>query len=266
MLDAAQHDRIFAAVSHLPHLLAFALVDDAGAAGADSDIFFSFAASGFRDFTRIAASSPEMWRDIALANREALLAELDAYIAAKLEALTAAVDAEDADALLKMFSRARDAREHWIVTQEYYDENFSICTAKARARHGQAAGFQKHFQPRAAAVRAGDRHDRGASDLLDSDDTRVMLDALRALGVGVERHGDSDDYAISGVGGAFPVKHAELFLGNAGTAFRSLTAALRAVRRRISAVRRARACTSGRSAIWSMRCGNSVRADRLSGQ
>ncbi|HYP68059.1 MAG TPA: 3-phosphoshikimate 1-carboxyvinyltransferase [Thiobacillaceae bacterium] len=62
-------------------------------------------------------------------------------------------------------------------------------------------------------------------DLLDSDDTRVMLDALCALGAGVERRFDSGDYAISGVGGAFPVKHAELFLGNAGTAFRSLTAA-----------------------------------------
>ncbi|MEQ1661422.1 MAG: 3-phosphoshikimate 1-carboxyvinyltransferase [Thiobacillus sp.] len=61
--------------------------------------------------------------------------------------------------------------------------------------------------------------------LLDSDDTQVMLEALRALGVGVARVGDSDDYAITGVGGAFPVKQAELFLGNAGTAFRSLTAA-----------------------------------------
>jgi len=61
--------------------------------------------------------------------------------------------------------------------------------------------------------------------LLDSDDTRVMLDALRALGVGVARMSDSDDYEIAGVGGAFPVKQAELFLGNAGTAFRSLTVA-----------------------------------------
>ena len=116
MLDAAQHDRIFAAVSHLPHLAAFALVDDL-AQRADSDTFFRFAASGFRDFTRIAGSSPEMWRDIALANREAVLAELDAYLAA-LQALRQAVDAEDADALLKMFSRARDARENWIVTQD----------------------------------------------------------------------------------------------------------------------------------------------------
>ena len=115
-LDAVQHDRIFAAVSHLPHLAAFALVDEL-AQRADSDIFFRFAASGFRDFTRIAGSSPEMWRDIALANREAVLAELDAYLAA-LQALRQAVDAEDADALLKMFSRARDAREKWIVTQD----------------------------------------------------------------------------------------------------------------------------------------------------
>ncbi|MBI3431935.1 MAG: prephenate dehydrogenase/arogenate dehydrogenase family protein [Hydrogenophilales bacterium] len=115
-LDAAQHDRIFAAVSHLPHLAAFALVDDL-AQRADADTFFRFAASGFRDFTRIAGSSPEMWRDIALANREAVLTELDAYLAA-LQMLRQAVDAEDADALLKMFSRARNARENWIVTQD----------------------------------------------------------------------------------------------------------------------------------------------------
>ena len=111
-LDADLHDRVFAAVSHLPHLAAYALVDDL-AQRADSDTCFRFAASGFRDFTRIAGSSPEMWRDIALANREAVLAELDTYLAS-LQALRQAVDAEDADALLKMFSRARNARENWI--------------------------------------------------------------------------------------------------------------------------------------------------------
>ena len=115
-LDAAQHDRIFAAVSHLPHLAAFALVDDL-AQRPDGDTFFRFAASGFRDFTRIAGSSPEMWRDIALANREAVLAELDAYLAS-LQALRQAVDMQDADALLKIFSRARSARENWLKTQD----------------------------------------------------------------------------------------------------------------------------------------------------
>lgn len=115
-LDAALHDRIFAAVSHLPHLAAYALVDDL-AQRADGDTFFRFAASGFRDFTRIAGSSPEMWRDIALANREALLAELDAYLDA-LQTLRQAVSDEDAAALLQIFSRARAAREHWIKTQD----------------------------------------------------------------------------------------------------------------------------------------------------
>ncbi|MDO9221325.1 MAG: prephenate dehydrogenase/arogenate dehydrogenase family protein [Thiobacillus sp.] len=115
-LDAALHDRVFAAVSHLPHLAAFALVDEL-AQRADGDTFFRFAASGFRDFTRIAGSNPEMWRDIALANREAVLAELDAYLAA-LQALRSAVSAQDAEAMQAIFSRARAAREHWMKTQD----------------------------------------------------------------------------------------------------------------------------------------------------
>lgn len=115
-LDAAKHDRVFAAVSHLPHLAAFALVDEL-ARRQDGDTFFRFAASGFRDFTRIAGSSPEMWRDIALANRDALLAELDAYVAA-LQDLRGAVAASDAATLLAIFSRARSAREDWLDTQD----------------------------------------------------------------------------------------------------------------------------------------------------
>jgi prephenate dehydrogenase len=115
-LDADQHDRVFAAVSHLPHLAAFALVDEL-AQRADGETFFRLAASGFRDFTRIAGSSPEMWRDITLANREALLTELDAYLAA-LQTLRQTVAAEDGQALLKMFSRARAARENWMKTQD----------------------------------------------------------------------------------------------------------------------------------------------------
>ncbi len=111
-LDAHLHDRIFAAVSHLPHLAAFALVDEL-ARRDNSEAFFRFAASGFRDFTRIAGSSPEMWRDIALANGPALLDEIDAYIASLL-AIREAVGAGNGALLLEIFSRARRAREHWI--------------------------------------------------------------------------------------------------------------------------------------------------------
>ena len=112
ILDAALHDQVFAAVSHLPHLAAYALVNEL-AQRENSAEFFRFAASGFRDFTRIAGSSPEMWRDIALANHGALLNELDAYIAA-LQQLRHAVEAGDHHTLLKIFSQARNAREHWL--------------------------------------------------------------------------------------------------------------------------------------------------------
>ncbi len=110
-MDAARHDRIFAAVSHLPHLAAFALVDEL-AARADSADFFRFAATGFRDFTRIAGSSPELWRDVALANRDALLKELAAY-QGKLDEIRQAVEKGDAAALEQIFSRASKARRNW---------------------------------------------------------------------------------------------------------------------------------------------------------
>ena len=105
------HDTIFAAVSHLPHLLAFALVDEL-AARPDAEQFFEFAASGFRDFTRIAGSSPEMWRDISLANRTALLQELDSYQSA-LNQLRKSLEHGDAASLQATFERASQARNAW---------------------------------------------------------------------------------------------------------------------------------------------------------
>jgi prephenate dehydrogenase len=111
MLDPTAHDRVFAAVSHLPHVLAFGLVE-AFAARPDADDIFRFAASGFRDFTRIAASSPEMWRDISLANREALLAEIAAF-RAQIDRLAAMIKAGDGAGLEAAFARARKARREW---------------------------------------------------------------------------------------------------------------------------------------------------------
>lgn len=114
-LQPAEHDRVFAAVSHLPHLLSFALVHDL-AVREDSALYFSFAASGFRDFTRIAASHPEMWRDICLANRVALLEELDRY-RAQLDGLRDALQNNDGAALEQTFDIARTARRSWAETK-----------------------------------------------------------------------------------------------------------------------------------------------------
>ena len=115
-LSAEQHDLVFAAVSHLPHLLAYALVDDI-ANKPHADLLFQYAASGFRDFTRIAGSSPEMWRDISLANRAALLDELDAYTA-QLARLRAALAAGDGKALEAVYANAQHARLAWIKAIE----------------------------------------------------------------------------------------------------------------------------------------------------
>ena len=110
-LTPEEHDRVFAAVSHLPHLLSYALVHDI-ALRDNSELLFSFAASGFRDFTRIAASHPEMWRDICLANRSALLDELDRY-RAQLDDLRDALEKGDGAALEQTFDIARTARRNW---------------------------------------------------------------------------------------------------------------------------------------------------------
>nr|WP_240159342.1 MULTISPECIES: prephenate dehydrogenase/arogenate dehydrogenase family protein [Burkholderiaceae] len=106
-----QHDRVFASVSHLPHVLSFALVEQI-LNSPDAALKFSFAAGGFRDFTRIAASSPEMWRDVCVANRAALLDELDAYTAV-LARLRTAIEAGDGAALEAVFARSRVARSQW---------------------------------------------------------------------------------------------------------------------------------------------------------
>lgn len=112
LLDAESHDAIFAAVSHLPHLLAFALVDLL-AKRSNAAQLFSFCGSGFRDFTRIAGSSPEMWRDIVLSNRHSLLRELASY-RGELAELERLIAAGDATAIAELFADARDTRNRLV--------------------------------------------------------------------------------------------------------------------------------------------------------
>ena len=108
-MSAAHHDHVLAGTSHLPHLLAFTLVDSLARMDERQEIF-RYAAGGFRDFTRIAASDPTMWRDIALANRDEILSMLQRY-QQDLVALQHDLQTEDAEALFARFSRARQARE-----------------------------------------------------------------------------------------------------------------------------------------------------------
>jgi prephenate dehydrogenase len=111
-MGAEEHDAVLAAVSHLPHLLAYALVHEI-AGRANSGQLFSYAAGGFRDFTRIASSHPEMWRDVCMANRHRLLEEL-ARFGDQLGEVRRLLERGDGAALERLFARAREARNRWI--------------------------------------------------------------------------------------------------------------------------------------------------------
>jgi prephenate dehydrogenase len=115
-MQPAEHDRVFAAVSHLPHLLSYALVDRV-ARHPNGKQLFDYAAGGFRDFTRIASSHPEMWRDICVGNRKALLQELAGY-QRELAEVKRLLQKGDAAGLEKLFARARAARDKWLKKQQ----------------------------------------------------------------------------------------------------------------------------------------------------
>ena len=111
-MDPEEHDAVLGAVSHLPHVLAYALVHEF-ATRETGEQLFEYAAGGFRDFTRIASSHPEMWRDICIANSDRLLEELRKY-RRKLDAIGKLLEAGDGAALETLFAEARAARDKWI--------------------------------------------------------------------------------------------------------------------------------------------------------
>jgi prephenate dehydrogenase len=112
-MDAEHHDEVLAATSHLPHLLAYSLVDTLATMEESREIF-GFAAGGFRDFTRIASSSPEMWADIVLANRQALLPVADRFIY-DIQSLKQAIADGDREQVMAVFTRAKTERDRFAA-------------------------------------------------------------------------------------------------------------------------------------------------------
>ena len=111
-MDPVHHDAVLAATSHLPHVLAYTLVESLTRLG-DSGEVFEYAAGGFRDFTRIASSDPVMWRDICLANGDAIQLMIEHFVA-DLQELTEAIQNRDGQQLLDLFTSARDARDRYV--------------------------------------------------------------------------------------------------------------------------------------------------------
>jgi len=111
-MSVKHHDEVLAATSHLPHLLAFALVDTLSRQG-ESEEIFRYAAGGFRDFTRIASSDPQMWHDIFMANGDATITVLDEYIEG-LYRMRTAIKNRNSDELMSMFIRAKKSRDRFL--------------------------------------------------------------------------------------------------------------------------------------------------------
>ncbi|MCH8177931.1 MAG: prephenate dehydrogenase/arogenate dehydrogenase family protein [Proteobacteria bacterium] len=111
-LSVQHHDKVLAATSHLPHMLAYALVNFLSGLN-EHDEIFKYASGGFRDFTRIASSDPVMWRDVCISNGDALLALIEQY-KNELDQVSAAIQNQDAGRLLELFGNAKSERDSLV--------------------------------------------------------------------------------------------------------------------------------------------------------
>ncbi|GGJ79174.1 bifunctional prephenate dehydrogenase/3-phosphoshikimate 1-carboxyvinyltransferase [Pseudomonas matsuisoli] len=234
-MDVEHHDQVLAATSHLPHLLAFNIVDSLAKRDENLDIF-RYAAGGFRDFTRIAGSDPTMWHDIFLANREAVLRVLDTY-RYDLDALRAAVDAGDGRELLGVFTRARVAREHFdkiLARRAYVDTMHSENDMIFNAQPGGTLSGRvrvpgdKSISHRSIMLGSLAEGTTEVSGFLEGEDALATLQAFRDMGVVIEGplHGR---VTIHGVGmNGLKAPPGPLYLGNSGTSMRLLSGLLAA--------------------------------------
>lgn len=232
-MEPKRHDEVLAATSHLPHLLAFSLADTLAAEAESTDIF-RYAAGGFRDFTRIAASDPTMWHDVCFANREPILAQIDRFTEG-LAQLRAAVDSGDSQRLTGIFTRARASREQFsrILERAGYlqassaPETLVVQPATALSGHLRVPGDRSisHRAIMLAAVA------EGVSDIdgfVESEDSLATIQVFRDLGVVIEgpHQGRVRVYGVGLNGLQQPA--GPLYFGNSSTSLRMLLGLLAA--------------------------------------
>ncbi|HBO95645.1 MAG: bifunctional prephenate dehydrogenase/3-phosphoshikimate 1-carboxyvinyltransferase [Pseudomonadales bacterium] len=233
-MDVAQHDAVLAATSHLPHLLAFSLVDTLSKEDENQEIF-RYAAGGFRDFTRIASSDPTMWHDIFIANRQSVL-DVIGHFSRGLEVFKTAVEQEDSQAILGIMTRAKVARDHFtkMLAKRAYSKTMTEKNIVFTAHAGGAVKGSirvpgdKSISHR--SIMMGSLAD-GVTEVfgfLEGEDSLATLQAFRDLGVTIEgpNNGHVKIYGV-GMHGLLP-PHGPLYLGNSGTSMRLLAGLLSA--------------------------------------
>ncbi|CAM3405835.1 bifunctional prephenate dehydrogenase/3-phosphoshikimate 1-carboxyvinyltransferase [Halomonas lysinitropha] len=228
-MDVARHDQVLARTSHLPHLLAFSLVDTLARQDERLEIF-RYAAGGFRDFTRIAGSDPVMWRDIFIANRDAVLASLDDFDVG-IARLRRAVERGDGDAMLATFDRASHARHYFesLLNQTSYQAEYQMQQhGKLRYRVSPGGGVigrirvpgDKSISHRSIMLGALAEGVTEVKGFLEGEDSLATLQAFREMGVAIEGP-HQGRVTVHGVGmQGLKAPSGPLYVGNAGTAMR----------------------------------------------
>ena len=225
-MSVPHHDEVLAATSHLPHLLAFSLVDTLAGEEENQEIF-RYAAGGFRDFTRIAASDPVMWHDIFLANHDALLSVLD-HFTQDLDKLRKAVESRDSQTLLGVFTRAKSAREHFtkILSGQSYTNTMNTKNIIFKMKAGGAVNGtirvagDKSMSHRSIMMGALAEGLTEVEGFLEGEDSLATLQAFRDMGVVIEGP-DAGKVKIHGVGiNGLKAPPGPIYLGNSGTGMR----------------------------------------------
>ncbi len=225
-MDVEYHDQVLAFTSHLPHYLAFSLVDTL-AGEPENQAIFRYAAGGFRDFTRIAGSDPVMWHDIALSNKEAVLESIDVF-SVGLQRLRTAIADGDSRALSGIFERAQSARNHFgtLLSRRAY---MASCKDKMKVLVAGPGGClsgnlrvpgDKSISHRSIMLGALAEGTTVIEGFLEGEDAMATLQAFKDMGVEIEGP-DNGKVIVHGVGmHGLKQPSAPLYLGNAGTAMR----------------------------------------------
>ncbi|MEN8351362.1 bifunctional prephenate dehydrogenase/3-phosphoshikimate 1-carboxyvinyltransferase [Acinetobacter towneri] len=233
-MDVEKHDEVLAYTSHLPHLMAFNLVEQLANREDNLDIF-RYAAGGFRDFSRIAASDPQMWHDIFLANKTALLKAVDGF-ESQLAIIRQLIEQEDSHALMGLLGHAQAARQHFnhMLAKKPFMENnnvtqqFTILPGAKTFQGKFTVPGDKSVSHRSimfGAIAEGTTHVTG---FLEGEDALATLQAFRDMGVSIEGP-KNGEVTIHGVGmQGLKAPASAIYMGNSGTSMRLLAGMLSA--------------------------------------
>jgi len=229
LMSVQRHDEVLAATSHLPHLLAYSLVDTLANDHENNDIF-NYAAGGFRDFTRIASSSPIMWRDIFVGNKDEVLKALDLFTA-DLQQLRDVVANEDKTQMMGTFTRAKAARDHFtkiLARRAYVDSMTSQIVNYVAKPGGKLSGEfrvpgDKSISHRSIMLGSLAEGTTEITGFLEGEDSLATLQSFRDMGVVIEGP-HRGRVTVHGVGlHGLKTPPNALYLGNSGTSMRLLS-------------------------------------------